>query len=131
MSGPAIVELRLDGEPVPKGRPRVGRNGNVYTPDATAAAELAIGWRVRERYTGLAPTALPVGLAVAFRSRGSRGKRRGRADLDNLVKLVKDALNGIAWVDDSQVEELHATLARDSPDPGTDIRVYLLEGTQE
>lgn len=126
-----IIDLHLDGEPVPKARPRLGRNGNVYTPAATAAAESAIGWRVKERYEGLAPTALPVGLAVAFDCRGSRGRRDGRADLDNLVKTVKDALNGIAWVDDSQVEELHATLRRGSPTPGTDIRVYLLNEPQE
>lgn len=126
-----IIDLHLDGEPVPKARPRHGRNGNVYTPAATVAAEEAIGWRVKERYAGLEPTARPVGIALAFRSARPRQRRNGRADLDNLVKLVKDALNGIAWVDDSQVEELHATLRRSSPRPGTDIRVYLLAETQE
>ena len=31
-----------------------------------------------------------------------------RPDLDNLVKLVKDALNGLAWHDDSQIVSLSA-----------------------
>lgn len=34
---------------------------------------------------------------------------RGRPDLDNLLKLVLDSLNGVAYVDDAQVVESHAT----------------------
>lgn len=30
--------------------------------------------------------------------------RHGKPDLDNLEKLVKDALNGLAYVDDQQVK---------------------------
>lgn len=32
-----------------------------------------------------------------------------RPDLDNIVKAVKDALNGICWADDSQVSNLSAS----------------------
>lgn len=35
-----------------------------------------------------------------------------RFDLDNAAKLVLDALNGIAWDDDSQVSELHVRRVR-------------------
>lgn len=31
-----------------------------------------------------------------------------RPDLDNMVKLLADALNGIIWADDSQIFNLHA-----------------------
>lgn len=34
-----------------------------------------------------------------------------RADADNLVKLVLDALNGVAWEDDSQIDALHVSRA--------------------
>lgn len=124
--GATLISLRVAGEPVPKARPRHGKNGRVYTPDKTLAAEEAIGWRVRECYIGLVPTDRPVGIDLVFACRGSRAKRNGRADLDNLVKLVKDALNGLVWLDDSQVENLHARLRRQSDDPGTTIEVYLL-----
>lgn len=37
-------------------------------------------------------------------------------DLDNAAKAVFDALNGIAWVDDSQIFELHTTKSKgDTP----------------
>lgn len=121
---PPIIDIAIDGEPVPKGRPRLGARGHTYTPAATLAAERALGWRVRERYPGLAPTGRPVGLDLTFRTAHDGRARRGRADLDNLIKLVSDALNGIAWVDDSQVVAIRAAMERGAPDPGTAIRVY-------
>jgi len=120
-----LVHLHIAGEPVAKGRPRLGKAGNVYTPAATTAAERVIGWAVKAAHPGVEPTALLVGLAVDFRSRVPATQRNGRPDLDNLCKTVQDALNGIVWGDDSQVVELHATLRRGVPDPGTTLRIYL------
>lgn len=34
-----------------------------------------------------------------------------KPDIDNVVKLVMDGLNGAAWVDDSQVIDIHACKA--------------------
>jgi Holliday junction resolvase RusA-like endonuclease len=31
-----------------------------------------------------------------------------KPDLDNLIKFVKDCLNGVCWVDDSQVVKIDA-----------------------
>jgi Holliday junction resolvase RusA-like endonuclease len=36
---------------------------------------------------------------------------RVRPDLDNAIKTVLDALTGVAWVDDRQVERLDAKIA--------------------
>lgn len=130
MSAP-LLTLHLDGEPVAKGRPRFGKGGKVYTPEATAAAENKLGWEVKRAYPGIEPTGALVSLTVVFRSAGSAAKRNGRADLDNLVKLVKDALNGIAWLDDSQVVHIDATLFRASPTPGTWLTVAPFAGSNE
>ncbi len=46
-----------------------------------------------------------------------------RPDLDNLVKAVKDALNGVLWRDDSQVIELEAKKIYGNP-PGVEIEVW-------
>lgn len=44
-----------------------------------------------------------------------RPARRG--DLDNLLKVTIDALRGYAYVDDSQITELHAMRYEDKADP--------------
>lgn len=89
----------VPGEPVPKGRPRFGR-GHAYTDPKTKAAEERI--RALVRQAGIRkPIKNPVGLTIEF----WRSSKR-RVDIDNLAKLVLDALNGIAWEDDNQIEEL-------------------------
>jgi Holliday junction resolvase RusA-like endonuclease len=46
---------------------------------------------------------VPVGVELAF-YQGTRA----RTDIDNMGKLVLDALNGVAWTDDVQVSVLLA-----------------------
>lgn len=46
-----------------------------------------------------------------------------RADLDNLLKVVFDGLNGVAWVDDSQVVKLQAEFAAPIEGGGVSISV--------
>ena len=45
-----------------------------------------------------------------------------RPDIDNLVKIVLDGLNGVAFMDDKQVIELYA-IKRYSIEPRTEIMV--------
>lgn len=98
-----MIDVVVEGRPVPKERPRVAR-GRAYTPKATAAYEDTVAWTVKGKYPGLKVD--PDGewrLAVTF----MLGDRR-RRDLDNLVKAVMDGLNGIVWQDDSQVVTIRA-----------------------
>jgi len=48
---------------------------------------------------------------------------RQRIDLDNLVKAVFDAANGVVWVDDVQVVNFGARLELDPQNPRTEIFV--------
>ena len=50
-------------------------------------------------------------------------KSRRRADLDNLIKGVMDALNRVAWDDDSQVVKLMATKLAVEENPHTVVVV--------
>jgi hypothetical protein len=34
----------IEGEPVPKARPRLGKNGNIYTPKASRVYEELVAW---------------------------------------------------------------------------------------
>ena len=54
-----------------------------------------------------------------------RPARRG--DLDNYTKIMFDALNGLVWLDDSQVIEIHSFRADDKINPRVEFLVYELE----
>lgn len=95
--------LCLPGDPVPKGRPRV-YNGHAITPKRTVRAEERLFAEFRLKYPQAKPFQCPVRLEAEFWM-----SHRGRPDLDNLLKLVLDSLNGVAYVDDAQVVESHAS----------------------
>ncbi len=79
-----------------KARPRMTKTGHTYTPKATVDAER----RVREAFeaTGHDGFTGAVGVELAF-FQGTRARK----DVDNLVKLVLDSLNGVAYEDDVHV----------------------------
>lgn len=109
------------GRPVPKGRPRVTRRGT-YTPAATVIAETSIASRARAAGARLHDGDIQIALEFAF------ADQRPRGDIDNLVKTVLDALNGIAYRDDRQVVSLRADiLVADTP--STRITIVSLGGT--
>lgn len=100
-------------EPVAKGRPRMTKTGRAFTPQKTRTAEGTIKYFAARAIEGR-PMPLfdgPVELRVEFIfPRGASVKRRlhsVKPDLDNLIKSM-DALNGIVWVDDSQIQFLTA-----------------------
>ena len=50
-----------------------------------------------------------------------------KVDVDNLAKLVTDALNRIAYKDDSQIEDMRLRRYLDRDEPRTVISLYILE----
>src|SRR6185436_14767242 len=112
-----ILEMTVPGEPLPW--QRASRSGHrSYKP-----AKILNHERTIELMTLAAgvrnPTRRPVILDVDF----FMGNQR-RCDLDNLVKTVGDALNGAAWVDDSQIIALFAAKLVDRDRPRTELRVW-------
>ena len=110
----------VGGKPVGKARPRLGRGGRVYTPKATVKAERAVAaaWRAQVgiRHTGPVHVSLANGFAVPRSiAKAERARRLATAwhtqkpDIDNVVKLVLDALNGVAYDDDTQVVAVSTT----------------------
>lgn len=92
-----IVRFRIDDQPVPKARPRLGASGHVYTPDATAEYETAVGWAYKgaaggHRFAG------PVAMMFLIWEGPNAG------DLDNHEKAISDGLNTVAYEDDVQIE---------------------------
>jgi Holliday junction resolvase RusA-like endonuclease len=106
--------LTIPGNPVSKGRPRVGR-GWVHTPKRTRDAEEWI--RFWARKAGIRkPLRGPIHLDVAF----YRADKR-RADGDNLLKLLQDAGNGIMWGDDAQITSMSVRKLLDHENPRTEV----------
>jgi len=126
MNDPRVWTVTVPGAPVGKSRARVvrGKNGKVhaYTPKKSANWEKSAAMEAKRVMANDEPTCLPVGLClVAFMpipkswpawKQGAAHdgliKPTGKPDLDNMVKAAKDALNGIAWKDDSQVVSVTA-----------------------
>ena len=71
------------------------------------------------RQAGLrTPSVTPVCLTIALYFPDRR-----RRDLDNAAKAVMDALNGVGYRDDSQVQTLHFTRAFDAANPRVEITI--------
>jgi Holliday junction resolvase RusA-like endonuclease len=110
---------------VPKGRPRVTTRGgfaSTYTPKKTLDYERRVSQWARKAMNDQPLIEGACSLTVIFyfalpKSRPQYQRRAMRAgmlpctnhiDLDNLAKSIKDALNGVVWVDDRQVTTLVA-----------------------
>ena len=117
-----MITFTIPGKVQPKQRARVTKGGHAYTPAKTMNAEAFIKTRALEAMDGATPLEGPLRLSVSiFRltpKSFSRTKRDAvssgelypttRPDLDNQIKLIKDALNGICFQDDSQVVTIFA-----------------------
>lgn len=111
------MKLIIPVIPTAKGRPRLSTRGgfaHAYTPAKTRHAEEEFAREVRRLYRG-EPIAVPIAVIVVFfmpipASESKRHKEflectphSKRPDKDNLMKLVKDACNGILWKDDALI----------------------------
>ena len=107
-----MISIFIPGKPVGKGRPRFGK-GRTYTPAATVRAEKKIANIAREIMADDPPLegAVAMQVEVAFPIPKSWSKARkanailhtNKPDLDNILKLICDAINEIVYIDDSQV----------------------------
>lgn len=110
-----ILETTLTWKPKVKDRPRWA-NGRMYTPKPTQDAEkmLADQWREMElpTFEGLLAVEFDFSneaIAVRMFDAADYTQRKLRGDVDNYLKLVGDALNEVAYVDDRQVVKLTGT----------------------
>lgn len=83
VDGRGLWWLELPGVPVPKGRPRRGAGGRMFTPKRTRDYEQMVAWYARG--SGLR-FAVPVELELVVRLSVMRG------DGDNYLKSVVDGL---------------------------------------
>ena len=109
------IRFTVPGRPVAKQRARNVRTKSglslTYTPEATASYEnyirmVALEHKPETLLDGALALALTV--YVAKPKTGRRQYTTTRPDLDNYIKTVEDALNGIIWTDDARIVDIVA-----------------------
>ena len=117
------VTFTVSGPPVAKSRARSGGQGRHYTPEHTKkyeahtrlAAQIAMG----ERLPMKGAVEMLIVAVLPIRQSWSKPKRiraaagtiwpTTRPDIDNYLKIIADACNGIVYDDDSQIASVRAT----------------------
>ena len=98
-----IMEMKpwsvtIQGDPKSKPRPRLGANGRIYSPKGDEEVTAIL---LRQAWRGTPNATDAFCVTVGFHTANYQ-----RRDIDNMIKLLFDAANGIVWDDDSQVVEL-------------------------
>lgn len=136
------IEFFVPGQPVGKGRPRIGRvNGNarMFTPEKTVNYEGLVKYAAHEAMNGNQLIDGPVGVTLWIGCQIPASwslKKQKRAidglefpttkpDIDNLEKAIFDAMNGVVWKDDVQVISV-AKWKKYSQTPGVKVAVTAL-----
>lgn len=119
-----VVRFSVPGEPKGKGRPRVvnaGGYARAYTPEDTLVYENQVKWYYKTaagqfKFDDKTPLAVEIDAFYQIPKSTSKKKHiemmndkvkpTKKPDLDNVAKIVCDALNGIAYHDDSAIVDL-------------------------
>ncbi len=118
-----MLKFDIPGVPVGKGRPRAARSGRhirLYTPEKTASYEGVIALTARQAMAGACllegplATSLDIRLPIpqSWSARKQAAALAGtehptkKPDVDNVIKAIFDALNGVVWDDDTQVVQV-------------------------
>ena len=128
------LDVVYPGVPVPKGSVRAGKGpggrAKLYTDKVSDQAMNSLAWFLvsERRRAGWRVTSEPIFLLLEFGFRPPKSwpmwkhdavaigelvgidylRHDSKPDVDNLVKLVNDAANGILWHDDAQVVSVYA-----------------------
>lgn len=112
------MKFEILGKPTGKGRPRLGKYGT-YTPQKTKDYEDLVKLSFKNKYK-VEPSEREIKMkitAVFEPARRLSKKKRAelidweqgymhKPDIDNIAKIILDALNGLAYKDDNQVTTL-------------------------
>ena len=120
------VIFTIPGEPQGKARPRVVRNRytgktSTYTPEKTKDYEELVRGKYKEvaNNANFGEQPLEVCITAYFSVPKSKNRKQKslmlsnvlypvkKPDCDNIAKIICDALNGIAYKDDSQIVKLN------------------------
>jgi Holliday junction resolvase RusA-like endonuclease len=132
-----ILTFEVPGQPIAQQRPRAASRGKfvtIYDAKESRAAKSHVAL-----YASMAQGNKPVAMGalsatVEFHVKKPKSKIRKNStpfpypnckpDIDNMIKLVFDAINGIIFKDDSQIISLTASKVWASEEPKTQISIF-------
>ena len=129
------IEFTINGECVPKARPRFSKFGHVYTTPKTRAYENIVKSTAIDNRVPCITTALRIELIIYKSIPKSFSKKKRelanegkiypvvKPDIDNYVKAVLDGLNGVLFVDDKQIVDFRA-VKRYSDSPRVEVTAW-------
>jgi Holliday junction resolvase RusA-like endonuclease len=117
------MKFIIPGQPVAKARPRMTRSGHVYTPATTKDYEELVKTVFMAGKFTMIEQHKPIRMSIVFYFAIPKSFTKGKLlaarhnvfrptvkpDIDNLCKSVMDAINGLAYHDDSQIVEVVAS----------------------
>jgi len=131
-----IVDFIIDGPPVGKARPRVTKHGT-FTPAKTKNYEEAVQILYQTEcnsYMFEGPVGVRVVAYYEIPKSFSKKKRalclenilypEKKPDIDNITKIITDALNNIAYKDDKQVIYLSALKLYSEETPFVKVQLF-------
>ena len=138
---PTTIVFNVKGAPAGKGRPRFTRSGHTYTPKKTKDMEEVIrlnyATQCRNRmFDDMVGVCINAYLNIPKQTKKSAWEcmrkllrifAPKKPDIDNIAKLVLDALNGVAYPDDKNIVELIVTKQYDPNRPEGHLRVAVYE----
>lgn len=134
MTAPGVhLDLFVPGRPAPQGSKRhVGGGILVESSKALGPWRTVVAWHAAQVYRA-GPLDGPLTVTVEFvmprpkslPKRQPTPPHTKKPDVDKLIRSILDALTGVVWRDDSQVDDLHPTkrYAELDEQPGAHIRV--------
>jgi Holliday junction resolvase RusA-like endonuclease len=117
------IVFTVPGTPIAKGRAKFARRGafvTTYTPKETVQYENLVRLAAQEAMAGADPFDTPVALTVAIylpipQSWSKKKQEKARTgligatkkpDADNVLKALKDGMNGVVYIDDARITDV-------------------------
>lgn len=140
-----MIEFTIQGEPRGKARHRTTKKGHTYTPQTTVDYENEVVKAYLMEYLGrqLIEGQLSAEINAYFKipKSATKGKKLAmkhnitrptkKPDGDNISKIILDALNKVAYKDDSQVVDLKVKKWWSLDNPRVEVIVKKIELCQE
>lgn len=138
-----MIQFNVPGQPVGKGRPRIGKVGahaRMFMPAKTVSYESTVALAASQAMQGRelidGPVRVLMSMFCQIPASWSRKKQEQalagqirpttKPDADNVIKAIFDAINGVVWRDDVQVVELGVSKVYGAV-PGVSVHVSPLE----